>query len=75
MTSMRSGTTTMLISTPLIRSSWICRRAEPHRSRYGGELFPNMIEAESGLVFAEFFQNERDTGRKGIVVLKIGGRK
>jgi len=26
-------------------------------------------------VFAEFFQNERDTGRKGIVVLKIGGRK
>lgn len=45
------------------------------KSRYGGELFPNVIEAESGLVFAEFFQNERDTGRKGIVVLKIGGRK
>jgi len=27
----------------------------------------------SGLVFAEFFQNERDTGRKGIVVIMIGG--
>jgi len=25
------------------------------------------------LVFLEFFQNERDTGRKGIVVLSIGG--
>ena len=45
------------------------------KSRYGGELFPNVIEAKSGLVFAEFFQNERDTGRKGVVVLKIGGRK
>jgi hypothetical protein len=45
------------------------------KSRYGGELFPNIIEAEPGLVFAEFFQNERDTGRKGIVVLASGGRK
>lgn len=44
------------------------------KSRYGGELFPNVIEAESGLVFAEFFRNERDAGRKGIVVLMIGDR-
>lgn len=36
-------------------------------------LFPNVAEAQSGLVFSEFFQNERDTGRKGIVVLSIGG--
>lgn len=42
------------------------------KARFGGELFPNVTEAQSGLVFAEFFQNERDTGRKGIVVLTIG---
>ncbi|MHB1987279.1 MAG: DUF6932 family protein [Acidimicrobiales bacterium] len=44
------------------------------KERFGGELFPNVTEAGSGLVFAEFFRNERDTGRKGIVVLRIGGR-
>jgi hypothetical protein len=43
------------------------------KSRFGGELFPNVVEAQSGLEFAEFFRNERDTGRKGIVVLRIGG--
>lgn len=43
------------------------------KARFGGELFPNVTEAQSGLVFSEFFQNERDTGRKGIVVLTIGG--
>lgn len=43
------------------------------KARFGGELFPNVAEAQSGLVFSEFFQNERDTGRKGIVVLSIGG--
>ncbi len=41
------------------------------KRRFGGEFFPNVVEAVSGLVFAEFFQNERDTGRKGIVVLDI----
>jgi len=45
------------------------------KARYGGELFPNVVETRSGLVFAEFFQNERDTGRKGIVVLAIGGQQ
>lgn len=42
------------------------------KARFGGELFPNVVEAESGLEFAEFFRNERDSGRKGIVVLRIG---
>lgn len=42
------------------------------KQRFGGELFPNVIETGSGLSFAEFFRNERDTGRKGIVVLRIG---
>ena len=40
---------------------------------FGAELFPNVVEAGSGLVFAEFFQVERDTTRKGIIVIEIGG--
>jgi len=43
------------------------------KSRFGGEFFPNIIEAGSGVVFAEFFQKDRDGSRKWIVVLKIGG--
>ncbi len=39
------------------------------KERFGGELLPNVVERASGLVFAEFFQNERDTGLKGIVVI------
>lgn len=45
------------------------RRAQ--KDRFGGELFPNVIEMQSGLSFAEFFQNERDTSRKGIVVIHL----
>lgn len=41
------------------------------KARFGGELFPNVIETQSGLSFAEFFQNERDTSRKGIVVINL----
>ena len=46
-------------------------RAEQKR-RFGGELFPNIIESGSGLMFTEFFQNDLDAGRKGVVVIKIG---
>lgn len=46
-------------------------RAEQKR-RFGGELFPNIIESGSGLLFTEFFQNNPATGRKGIVVIQIG---
>jgi hypothetical protein len=45
------------------------RRAQ--KQRFGGEFFPNVVESGSGLVFAEFFQNERDTNRKGIVVIDL----
>ncbi|MHB8593386.1 MAG: DUF6932 family protein [Acidimicrobiales bacterium] len=45
------------------------------KRRFGGELLPNVTEAESGLSFSEFFRNERDAGRKGIVVLRIGGER
>jgi len=41
------------------------------KARFGGELFPNVIETQSGLSFAEFFQNERDTSRKGVVVIRL----
>ena len=43
------------------------------KARFGGELFPNVVESGSGLVFAEFFQIERDTTRKGIILIVIGG--
>lgn len=43
------------------------------KARFGGEFLPNVEEAGSGLVFAEFFQRERDGSHKGIVVLGIGG--
>jgi hypothetical protein len=43
------------------------RRAQ--KQRFGGELLPNVVESGSGLIFADFFQGERDTGRKGIVVI------
>jgi hypothetical protein len=45
------------------------------KARFGGELFPNVVEATSGLSFSDFFQNERDTSRKGIVVLSIGDKQ
>ena len=41
------------------------------KARFGGEMFPNVIETQSGLSFAEFFQNDRDTSRKGIVVIHL----
>ncbi len=43
------------------------------KARFGGEWFPNVVESDSGLVFVDFFKNERDGGHKGIVVLTIGG--
>lgn len=42
------------------------------KARFGGELLPNVVEVASGLVFKDFFQNERDGGRKGIAVIAIG---
>ena len=62
----------MSISMPSSRCCWTCPTTEQRRRRcFGGELFPNVIETQSGLSFAEFFQNERDTSRKGIVVIHL----
>jgi hypothetical protein len=44
------------------------------KERFGCEFLPNVTEAHSGLVFAEFFQNERGGSRKGIVVMELGER-
>lgn len=41
------------------------------KARFGGELFPDVVGVDSGLVFAEFFQAERDGSRKGIVVVTL----
>lgn len=41
------------------------------RARFGGELFPNVVETQTGLSFVDFFQSERDTSRKGIVVIAL----
>ena len=43
------------------------------KARFSGELLPNVVEADSGLAFVEFFQGERDASRKGIVEIRIGG--
>lgn len=42
------------------------------KARFGGEFLPNVVETGSGLVFKEFFQSERDGGRKGVAVIAIG---
>lgn len=47
------------------------RRAQ--KLRFGGEFLPNVVESGSGLAFVDFFQNDRDGGRKGIVVIELGG--
>jgi len=44
------------------------------KQRFRGEFLPNVTEAASGLAFADFFQNDRETGRKGIVVLRLEGQ-
>jgi hypothetical protein len=49
----------------------LSNRRAAQKARFGGELFPNVVETQSGLSFAEFFQNERDTSRKGIVVIHL----
>jgi hypothetical protein len=39
------------------------------KARFGGEFFPNVVEAASGQQFAAFFQSDRDGAAKGIVVI------
>lgn len=40
--------------------------------RFGGELYPNCIEGDSGKLFKEFFKNEKHTNQeKGIIVIDL----
>ena len=41
----------------------LSRGRAAQKERFGCEFLPNVAEARSGLVFAEFFQNERDGSR------------
>ncbi len=40
--------------------------------KYGGDIFPNVVEQQSGLTFVEFFQIHKETGGdKGIVAIDL----
>ena len=42
------------------------------KAKYYGELFPNVVERNSGSLFLEFFQVDKDNGEpKGIVALDL----
>jgi len=53
----------------------VSRGRAAQKALFGCEFLPNVIEASSGLVFADFFQNERDGSRKGIVILNLRERQ
>jgi hypothetical protein len=54
---------------PILMGSAVGRATQ--KNHFGGELLPHVTEARSRLSFSEFFRNERDTGRKGIVVQRL----
>lgn len=42
------------------------------KAKYGGDLFPEVSESSSGLLFSEFFQLDKQTGSpKGIVAVDL----
>ncbi len=42
------------------------------KQRFGGELYPNIIEGLSGKLFKDFFKNEKHTNQeKGIIVIDL----
>ncbi|MGH2749404.1 MAG: DUF6932 family protein [Actinomycetota bacterium] len=42
------------------------------KAKYAGELFPDFEELNSGQLFSEFFQTDKDTGgRKGIIAIDL----
>lgn len=46
------------------------RRAQKHK--YGGDVLPNVVEANSGMPFLDFFQQDAATGQpRGIVELVL----
>ena len=44
------------------------------QAKYRGDILPNIIEADCGLMFVEFFQVDRDSGEpKGIAAIDPRG--
>lgn len=44
------------------------------KAKYAGDLFPEITETGSGLLFSEFFQLDKQTGQpKGIVAVNLQG--
>ena len=42
------------------------------RAKYGGDLFPEVTEGSSGMLFSEFFQLDKATGQpKGIILVDL----
>ena len=42
------------------------------KSKYFGELFPATSSAQSGVLFRDFFQSDRNDVPKGIVQIDLG---
>lgn len=55
----------------------LCRGTQKHKFVYYGEFYPApVIEGGSGLTFLDFFQTDRETGkRKGIIMIELEGVK
>jgi len=46
------------------------------KSKYGGDILPNVTEAASGMPFLDFFQQDSETGRpRGIVAMTLGNSR
>ena len=43
------------------------RQRVAQKVKFGGEFFPNIVEAASGLLFIEFWQRDREGNQKGIL--------
>jgi hypothetical protein len=55
----------------------LCMGTQKHKLVYYGEFYPApVIEGGSGLTFLDFFQTDRETGkRKGIIMIELEGVK
>lgn len=54
---------------PALRDMSLGRPSQ--KDEFGCEFFPKVLEAGSGKFFVEFFQQDRDGQRKGIVVIDL----
>uniref|UniRef100_UPI0003145371 DUF6932 family protein n=1 Tax=Synechocystis sp. PCC 7509 TaxID=927677 RepID=UPI0003145371 len=55
-----------------IYCSYFDRKREAQKAEYGGEFFPAESEADGDEThFLEFFQNDKDRNRKGIIAIDL----